>query len=157
MLKSMGHSSETWPWPNPKLRRTERQVWMNVLSDTGNYRSSAALRIQTPLYMEHPDWCNTQMYNEVFSHTQHTLLRMSVVCQLVWTSSVGHHQATQIHIWFVLTVHRYKLYNRTNEMHLLSFTFVNILYMFRIGKLFIISRQCYMQRLVRIMLISITI
>ena len=43
------------------------------------------------------------------------------------------------------------LHNRTNEMHFLSFIFNNILYMFRIGKLFIIRRQCYMQRLVCIM------
>ena len=46
-----------------------------------------------------------------------------------------------------------RLYNRTNELHFLSFNFVfdNILYLFRIGKLFIIRRQCYMQRLVCIM------
>ena len=53
--------------------------------------------------------------------------------------------------YIVLTVHCDKLYNRTNEMHLLSFVFDNNLYMFRIGKLFFISRQCYMQRLVCIM------
>ena len=51
----------------------------------------------------------------------------------------------------VLTVHRDKLYNRTKEMHVLSFIFDSIHYMFRIGKLFIIRRQCYMQRLVYIM------
>ena len=36
-------------------------------------------------------------------------------------------------------------------MHFLSFIFDNITYMFQIGKLFIIRRQCYMQHLVRIM------
>ena len=40
----------------------------------------------------------------------------------------------------VLTVHRDKLYHRTNEMHFLSFIFDNNLYMFRIDKLFIIRR-----------------
>ena len=28
------------------------------------------------LYMKHRCWCNTQMHNEVFSHTQLTLLQM---------------------------------------------------------------------------------
>ena len=51
-----------------------------------------------------------------------------------------------------LTVHRDELYNRTNETYFLSFVFDNILYMFRIGKLFIIRRQYYMQRLICIML-----
>jgi hypothetical protein len=44
------------------------------------------------------------------------------------------------------------LYNRTNEMHFFSFIFDNNLYMFRIGKLFFIRRQFYMQRLVCIVL-----
>ena len=39
----------------------------------------------------------------------------------------------------------------SDEMHFLSFIFDNILYMFRIGKLFIIRKQSYMQRLVCIM------
>ena len=59
---------------------------MNVLSDTGNYRSSAALRIQTTLPTKHPHWFNTPMHNEVLSDKQHTLLRMIVICQLVSTS-----------------------------------------------------------------------
>ena len=42
--------------------------------------------------------------------------------------------------------------NQQNQRDaLLSFIFDNILYMFRIGKLFIIRRQCYMQRLVCVM------
>ena len=40
----------------------------------------------------------------------------------------------------VLTVHRDKLCNTTNEMHFLSFIFDSILCMFRIDKLFIIRR-----------------
>ena len=52
----------------------------------------------------------------------------------------------------VLSVHHDKLHNRTNEMQFLSFICNNILYMFQIGKLFIIRRQSYMQRLVCIML-----
>lgn len=59
---------------------------MNVLSDTGNYRSSAALRIQTTLSTKHPHWCNATMRNEVLRHKQHTPLRMIVIWQLVSTS-----------------------------------------------------------------------
>ena len=51
----------------------------------------------------------------------------------------------------VLTVHGDKLCTRTNEMHFLNFIFDNILYMFRIGKLFIIRKYSYIQRLVCIM------
>ena len=40
-------------------------------------------------------------------------------------------------------MHRDKLYNKTNEMHFLEFYSDNILYMFRIGKLFIFRRQLY--------------
>ena len=62
-------------------------------------------------------------------------------------------QISQIlHLWYRIDLQRDKLYNRTNEMHFLSFIFDNILYMFRIVKLFIIRRQCYVQLLIRIML-----
>ena len=37
----------------------------------------------------------------------------------------------------VLTVYHDKLYNKTNEMHFIEFYSDNILYAFRIGKLFI--------------------
>ena len=53
--------------------------------------------------------------------------------------------------YIVLTVHRDKLYNITNEMHFLRFIFDAVFYMFRIGKLFVIRRQCYVQLLVCIM------
>ena len=43
----------------------------------------------------------------------------------------------------ILTVHHDKLYKKTNEMHFLEFYSDNILYMFRIGKLFIFRRQFY--------------
>ena len=43
----------------------------------------------------------------------------------------------------ILTVHRDKLNYKTNEMHFFKFYFVNILYMFRIGKLFIFRKQFY--------------
>ena len=33
------------------------------------------------------------MYINVYSHTQHTLLRSTIACQLGSTSSIGHHQA----------------------------------------------------------------
>ena len=37
----------------------------------------------------------------------------------------------------------HSLYNKTNEMHFLEFYSDNIIYMFRIGKLFIFRRQFY--------------
>ena len=43
----------------------------------------------------------------------------------------------------ILTVHHDKLYNKTKEMHFLEFYSDNILYMFRIAKLFIFRRQFY--------------
>ena len=42
----------------------------------------------------------------------------------------------------ILKVHHTKLYNKT-EMNFLEFYSVNILYMFRIGKLFIFRRKFY--------------
>ena len=36
----------------------------------------------------------------------------------------------------ILTVHRDKLYNKSNEMHFLEFYSDNMFYMFRIGELF---------------------
>jgi len=42
------------------------------------------------LYMIHPHWCNFQIYNEVFSHTQVRVLR---IWQPVSTSSIGYLQA----------------------------------------------------------------
>ena len=35
------------------------------------------------LYIKHRRWCITQIHNEVFSHTQITLLRMLIILQLV--------------------------------------------------------------------------
>ena len=43
--------------------------------------------------MNHPHWCDPQMYVDVFSRIQLTLLRMFLVWQLVATSSIGHYQA----------------------------------------------------------------
>jgi len=43
--------------------------------------------------MKHPHWYNLQIYADVFSRIQLTLLRMFLVWQLVATSSIGHYQA----------------------------------------------------------------
>ena len=45
--------------------------------------------------------------------------------------------------FIVMTVHRDKLCDKTKEMYFLEFCFDNILYMFRIGKLFIFRTQFY--------------
>ena len=67
------------------------------------------------------------------------------VCQqTAWKKRIGKFD-------IALTAHHDKLYNRTKEMHFSCFIFDKIFYIFRIGKLFIIRRQCCMQRLVCIM------
>ena len=43
----------------------------------------------------------------------------------------------------MLAVHHDELYNKTNEMHFREFYSDKILYVFRIGKLFIFRRQFY--------------
>ena len=43
-------------------------------------------------------------------------------------------------VFFPVVLKNNLLYNRTNDIHFLSFIFNNILYMFRIDRLFIIRR-----------------
>jgi len=71
--------------------------------------------------MKHPRWYNPQMYVDVFSRTQLTLLCMFLVWQLVATSSIGHYQAiVEEHAYMqkLIAIYRMALWRYLTSWHM---------------------------------------